>query len=212
LDSSLKLAVILMASLCGATASASACQHNGNALLDDNFKNPDAGWGQPDNIAAFTQNGLTLTPPVNGSAWRTDANFTLASADLCIEVMSPSALPDPADEDTVGAAGVWFWGKDTQNFYTAAISLDGKASVMRLVDGKWLTIVAPAPASSVKTAPGAVNEIEIVTAGNTAQFFVNGTQITEIHGQAPADGGAPGIYAESGPKGTTWLFQRVRLF
>jgi len=199
-------------SLCGGAATASACQSSGNTVLDDNFKNPDPGWGQPDNIAAFTPISLALTPPVSGSAWRWNGNFTMAHADWCVDVMSPGKLPDPADEDSVGAVGVWFWGRDSQNFYTASITLDGQASVMRLVAGKWLTIVAPAAAASVKTAPGAVNEIEVLTDGNTAQFFVNGTHVTDIHGQAPPNGGAPGVYGESGPKITTWLFQRARLF
>ena len=73
-----------------------------------------------------------------------------------------------------------------------------------------------APASHLRkssiSAAGAVNEVEVLTNGNTAQFYVNGKLITDIHGQAPADGGSPGVYGESGPKSTTWLFQRVRLF
>jgi hypothetical protein len=63
---SLKIAAIVLLSLCSAAATASACQRNGNALLDDNFKNPDPGWGQPDKIAAFAPTGLALTPPVSG--------------------------------------------------------------------------------------------------------------------------------------------------
>jgi hypothetical protein len=211
LSLSLKIAAAVLLSLYGA-ATASACQRNGNALLDDNFKNPDPGWGQPDKTAAFAPTGLALTPPVGASAWRWNTNLTMARADLCVEVMSPAKLPDPANEDSVGAVGVWFWGKDAQNFYTATITLDGQAAVMRLVAGQWVTVAAPAATPSVKTAPAAVNEIEILTDGNTAQFFVNGTHIADIHGQAPPNGGAPGLYGESGPKGTTWLFQRARLF
>jgi hypothetical protein len=136
----------------------------------------------------------------------------MARADFCVEVTNPAKLPDSPDEDAVGSVGIWFWGKDPQNFYTATITLDGRAAVMRLVAGKWVTVVAPAAASSVRAAPAAVNEIEIVTDGDTAQFFVNGTHVTDIHGQAPLNGGAPGLYGESGPKATTWLFQRARLF
>ena len=212
MTASLKFAAVVLLCLCAAATTATACQRSGNTLLDDNFTNPDPGWGQPDSIAAFTATGLALTPPVSGSAWRWNTNFTMAHSDFCVEVTSPAKLPDPADEDSVGAVGIWFWGKDAQNFYTATVTLDGQAAVMRLVAGKWVTIVAPAAAPAVKTAPGAINEIEIVTAGNSAQFFVNGTRVTDIHGQAPPDGGVPGLYGESGPKATTWLFQRARLF
>jgi len=213
LGATLKIAAIALLALCGSVGTAAACQSNTNPLLDDNFKTPDPGWGQPDNIAAFNQGGgLTLTPPPGGSAWRWNSSVTMAHADWCVEVMSPGRLPHPADEDTVGAVGVWFWGKDSLNFYTATIALDGQAAVMRLVNGNWLTIVPPASAPVVKTTAGAVNEVEVLTNGNTAQFYVNGKLITDIHGQAPADGGSPGVYGESGPKTTTWLFQRVRLF
>jgi hypothetical protein len=212
LTSRLKIAATAVALLCGLAGTASACQHDSNPLLDDNFKNPDPGWGQADNVAAFTPDGLALTPPVSGSAWRWNANYSMANADWCIEVMNPVKLPDPADEDTVGAVGVWFWDKDSQNFFTATITLDGEASVMRLAGGKWLTIVEPARASSIKSAPGAVNEIEIATSGGVAHFYVNGTLVTDVKGRAPPNGGAPGIYGESGPNGTTWLFKRVRLF
>jgi len=198
--------------LCGAAGAAVACQRSANALFDDNFKNPDPGWGQADNVAAFTSAGLALTPPVSGSAWRWNTNFSMSHGDWCVEVVNPAKLPDPPDEDAVGAVGVWFWDKDSQNFYTAAITLDGLASVMRLAGGKWLTIVEPAGATAIKSAPGAVNEIEILTDGDIAHFYVNGTLITDVRGRAPPNGGAPGIYAESGPQGTTWLFQRARLF
>ena len=212
MSSRLKIAAAVLLSAMAAASAASACQKNGTATLDDNFKNPDPGWGQPDKFAAFTPTGLALTPPASGSAWRWNSALAMGKADWCVEVMSPTKLPSPADETAVGSVGVWFWGKDSEHFYTAAITLDGQASVMHLVGGKWLTVFAPAAAPSVKTGPGAVNEIEIVTDGGAAQFFVNGAKITDVHGDAPPNGGAPGVYGESGPKSTTWLFQRARLF
>jgi hypothetical protein len=210
--SSAKVAAVAVLLLCAASGTASACKGTANAVLDDNFKNPEPGWGQADTVAAFTPDGLTLTPPPSGSAWRWNTNYTMPHGDWCVEVMSPTKLPEPANEDTVGAVGVWFWDKDSENFYTATITLDGLASVMRLAAGKWLTITDPKRVSSIKTAAGAVNEIEVVTDGSTAQFYVNDALVGEIHGQAPANGGNPGIYGESGPKGTTWLFKRARLF
>jgi hypothetical protein len=195
-----------------AAGSASACQGKGNPLLDESFKMADPGWGRADNIAAFTPDGLVLKPPVSGSAWRSNQSYKMDRADLCVEVTNPGTLPMYPDEEAVGAVGVWFWGGDLQNFYTASITLDGMAAIDRLINGKWHEVVAPAPASSIKTAPGAVNEIEIVTNGNSARFLVNGVAISEIQGRPPAGGGAPGIYGESGPTGTTWVFTRVRLY
>ena len=198
--------------LCGAAGGASACQKHTAPVFQDDFKNPDPGWGQPDNAAAFTQRGLVLTPPAGGSAWRSNANVSMAQGDWCIEIVNPASLPSPADEDSVGSVGVWFWGADLQNFYTATITLDGNASVDRLSHGIWQIVVPPAAAPSVKTAPGATNEIEIVTNGDKAAFYVNGMLVTNITGKPPANGGPAGVYAESGPKGTTWLAPHVALY
>lgn len=201
-----------LALLCCTTGAASACQKTTHPVFEDNFKNADPGWGQPDNVAAFTQNGLVLTPPVSGSAWRSNSNLTMAQGDWCVRVVSPASLPSPADEQTVGSVGVWFWGSDLQNFYTATVTLDGKASIDRLSRGIWQVVAPPAAAPSVSTAPGATNEIEIVTSGNTATFFVNGVRVNAITGQPPANGGSPGVYGESGPKGTSWRFTHVALY
>jgi hypothetical protein len=209
---SAKILAAAMAVLCGTSGAASACQKHSNPVFQDDFKNADPGWGQPDNAAAFTANGLVLTPPVSGSAWRTNANLTMAQGDWCIEVVNPASLPTVADEDSVGSVGVWFWGSDLQNFYTATLTLDGNASIDRLNRGIWQVVVAPAAVSSIKTAPGATNEIEIVTSGNRAAFYVNGALVTNITGRPPANGGPPGIYGESGPKGTSWLVPHVALY
>jgi hypothetical protein len=195
-----------------AANAASACQKKSSPLLDDSFKNADPGWGQPDNVAAFTAEGLVLKPPPSGSAWRSNAGFSMARADWCVQIVNPSPLPMPADEDSVGSAGLWFWGKDLQNFYTATITLDGNAEIDRLNRGVWQTVVPPAAASSIKTSPGAANELEIVTNGAAAEFYVNGALVTQFTGRPPANGGAPGIYGESGPQGTTWLFTRATLY
>jgi hypothetical protein len=207
-----KLLAVGVMMLCGAAGAASACQKQANPVLEDNFKNPDAGWGQPDNAAAFTPDGLVLTPPVSGSAWRSNASYSMAHADWCVTVINPATLPDPPDEDEVGAVGVQFWGKDLQNFYTATITLDGNASIDRLNRGIWQVVVAPSPAPSIKTAPGARNEIEVETNGNSAAFYINGTLITKVTAKPPANGGPPGLYGESGPKGTSWVFPHAALY
>lgn len=207
-----KLVSLGLVALCCTTAGALACQKTVNPVFEDNFKNADPGWGQPDNVAAFTPQGLVLTPPVSGSAWRSNANLTMAQGDWCIREINPANLSAPADENTVGAVGVWFWGSDLQNFYTATITLDGKASIDRLNHGIWQTVVPPSPAPSVNTAPGAANEIEIVTSGNKATFYVNGQRINDITAHPPASGGPPGVYGESGPTGTSWVFPRVALY
>jgi len=188
-----------------------ACQGKTDPALDDNFSKPDPGWPNSDNVAV-TPKGLTVKPPVNGSTWVVNSNFTMDGADLCVTVAMPATMPNPATEDTVGDVGVVFWKRDNDNYYLAAISPDGIAAVSRSVGDQWSTVVEPTNSSAIKTGPGAVNEIEVMTKGNSGSFYVNGTKITDFRGQAPPDGGSPGVYAESGPTVTTWVFSRVQIY
>ncbi|MGE5271763.1 MAG: hypothetical protein ACM3JG_19045 [Thiohalocapsa sp.] len=199
-----------VAMLLASGAAASACQaKNTPATLDDNFKTPDPGWGPPDDAASFTAGGLVLKPPVNGSAWRWNPNYTLDGKDLCVSVVNPSGAGGRTD---TGDVGVWFWSKDAQNFYTATVSLKGTVSIDRLVNGVWHIVLAPTTSGAVHTKPGAVNEIEIVVRGGTGTFYVNGTKIADFRGEPPPHGGPPGVYAESGGPGISWVFPRVQLF
>lgn len=198
--------------LFAAPGMAVACQGTGNPVLDDTFKLADPGWGRADTIGNYTADGLALTPPPNGSAWRVNQNYTLKSGDWCVEVANPANLPSPPDEDNLGDVGIWFWGEDGQSFYTATISLDGTAAIDRLSKGQWSEVVPPVATASVRTASGASNELEIVVRGNSGTFLVNGAKIADFTGDPPANGGSPGVYGESGAQGTTWLFTRARLF
>jgi hypothetical protein len=195
--------------LLGASGGALACQGRTAAMLDETFRTPDPGWGPPDDAAAFTAGGLVLKPPVNGSAWRWNPNYTIDGSHLCVTVANPSQLPGRAD---IGDVGVWFWAQNAQNFYTATLSLDGSVAIDRLVNGVWQIVLPPTPTSAVRTKPGALNEVEVSVKGNAGSFSVNGTRIADFRGEAPPRGGHPGVYAESGNAGVTWVFPRVQLF
>jgi hypothetical protein len=183
-----------------------ACQSHTGAMLDENFKTPDPGWGPPDQAASFNPEGLVLKPPVNGSAWRWDQNYTIDGKDLCVTVTNPGQPTGNAD------AGVWFWGTNGLNFYTATISLDGSVAVDRLINGVWHVVVPPRASEAVRTRPGETNEVEVFVRGNAASFYVNDNKIADFHGLAPTGSGPPGVYAESGDKPVNWVFSRVRLF
>ena len=200
------VAVLLMTG-----GAASACLGKSDPALDDNFSKPDPGWPNADNVQ-ITPQGLVIKPPVNGSTWAVNSNYTMDGSDLCVTVAMPATLPSPANEDTVGDVGAVFWKRDNDNYYMAAISPDGIAVVSRYLNGQWGTIVNPTHSTAIKTGPGAVNEIEVTCRGNAGSFYVNTTKIADFRGQAPSDGGPPGVYAESGPNTTTWVFSRVQLY
>ncbi|HTZ35478.1 MAG TPA: hypothetical protein VMB84_05595 [Stellaceae bacterium] len=209
----MKASALLVAAgiLVASSGAAPACLGKSDPALDDDFSNPDPGWPNADNVQT-TPKGLVVKPPVNGSTWAVNSNFAMDGADLCVTVALPATLPTPANEDTVGDVGLLFWKRDNDNYYMAAISPDGIAVVSRYLNGEWTAIVKPAPATAIRTGPGAVNELEIATRGNAGSFYVNGSKIADFRGQAPPGGGFPGVYAESGPTVTTWVFSRVQLY
>jgi hypothetical protein len=51
----------------------------------------------------------------------------------------------------------------------------------------------------------------VVTKGNRATFYINGTQMTAITGMPPAGGGLVGIYSQSNSAPTTWTFQDFKI-
>ncbi len=205
-----RILAVAVAAMLATGGVACACQAKTTAaILDETFKTPDPGWGPPDDAAAFTPEGLVLKPPVNGSAWRWNPNYTLDGKDFCISVINPGI---PSGRSDIGDVGVWFWAKDAQNFYTATLSLDGSVSIDRLVNGVWHVVMPPTVSAAVETKPGAVNEIEIAVHGNSGTFWVNGTKITDFRGEPPPRGGAPGIYGESGGLEVSWVFPHVELF
>jgi hypothetical protein len=200
-----------MAVLLATSGAATACLGKSDPALDDNFSKPDPGWPNAENVLTTPQ-GLQVKPPANGSTWALNSNYTMDGADLCVTVALPAALPSPANEDTVGDVGVVFWRRDNDNYYMAAVSPDGIAVVSRYLNGQWLTIVNPIHSDAIKTGPGAVNEIEVTARGNAGSLSVNDSKLADFRGQAPAGGGPPGVYAESGPNVTTWVFSRVQLY
>jgi hypothetical protein len=200
-----------VAVLLATSGAAAACLGKSDPALDDNFVHPDPGWPNGDNVSPTPQ-GLVVKPPANGSTWAVNSNYAMDGSDLCVSVALPATLPTPADEDTVGDVGVVFWKRDNDNYYMAAISPDGNAIVSRYLVGQWLTIVNSIQSPAIKTGPGAVNEIEITCRGNAGSLYVNDTKLTDFRGQSPPGGGPPGVYAESGPTVTNWVFSRVQIY
>jgi hypothetical protein len=197
-----------------ADGSALACQGKTNAALDENFQKPDPGWGKiASNVLSLSPQGLVIQPVVNGTAWLNNYAYTLDGADFCVEVTFPTQMPTPANRDNLGDAGIAFWNKDSSSYYVATIAPDGSALISRYVNGSWSNLYGPAQVASIKTTAGATNEVELQVKGNSGTLIVNDTPVTTFHGQAPPEGGPPGVYCESAIKSvTTWVFPRVQIY
>ena len=58
----------------------------------------------------------------------------------------------------------------------------------------------------INTAPSAVNELQVLTKGNSGAYYVNGTKLSEFKGQPPGKS-LVGLIAQSGPEQVLrWTF------
>ena len=107
-------------------------------------------------------------------------------------------------------AGILFWAVDKSNFYQAVAGTDGTCEINRLSGGRWLY---PATGSSpaVKKGLNAANVLRVVTKGNQAMFYINGTKVFTITGMPPAGGGLVGEYSQSGTAPATWTVQDFKV-
>jgi hypothetical protein len=83
-------------------------------------------------------------------------------------------------------AGLLFWGEDNRTYFQFGILNNGKFWIARKQDGKWLgTIAANVDSTAINQGPGATNTLRVKTEGNAVSFFINGTKVRDLRGQAP---------------------------
>jgi hypothetical protein len=108
-------------------------------------------------------------------------------------------------------AGIVFWAIDNSNFYVACVQADSSCNIFRYSAARWLTPASIPASATVHKGTGTSNLLRVVTKGNRATFYVNGTQVTAITGMPPAGGGLVGIYAQSDTVPATWSAQDFKV-
>jgi hypothetical protein len=183
-----------------------ACEGS-KTLFEDTFDRLDPTWGVEDD-SFFVQNGeLRILPNPDQAYYAFNNSGYYDDVDFCVDVIAVNA--DLAGDSY---AGEIFWGIDKDNYYSFLVTADGYASVFRRQKGKTLSQVDWEQFSAIKTGADAVNQLRIVTKGNQATLYVNGTEFRTITGQPPEDGWQFGVRAAS-PKSSkaTYGFDNVKL-
>jgi hypothetical protein len=90
-----------------------------------------------------------------------------------------------------------FWGEDNQNYLQFGILNNGKFWIARRLGGKWHTIVENVDSSAIKVKPGDSNTLRVKASGDTATFFINGTKVRDLRGQAPKSGWRFGLSGDN---------------
>ena len=173
----LGVAGLLAASPVGQTTAA-ACEGS-EVIFEDKFADDAGGWPLRETIEVKDGLFVFKLPPDDMQS-NLNVTFTVKDADICSETVWPSG------EQPVLGAGLLFWGEDNRTYFQFGILNNGKFWIARKQDGKWLgTIAANVESPAIKTGAGESNVLRVKAVGNNVTFFINGSKVRELRGQAP---------------------------
>src|SRR5262245_51148387 len=111
-------------------------------------------------------------------------------------------------------AGLLSLDKNNLTYLQLAIRNNGKFWIARKQDGKWHgTIAANVDSAAINQGPGATNTLRVKTEGNTVSFFINGTKVRDLRGQAPKSDWRFGLSGDNfdKEKDATVVFKTVKV-
>ena len=184
------------------------CQATKPTDFQDGFQKPDPGWGITGSNVIYVDGQLSFN--LDADQWHAGLYRPLVfkNATMCVTVKSPLAV---SDLNSVSAGGLAFWAAaDYQTFYVAEIFPNGTFGVYRRVGDSWTTVVQRVMSDKIKKGTGAVNELQVVLHSSDGLLYINGSQVSEFHGQPPQAGGATGLYAQSEKEqANDWRFLNI---
>ena len=157
---------------------AAACEGD-QIIFEDKFADDAGGWPLRDTVEVKDGSFIFKLPPDDMQS-NLNVTFTVKDADICSETVWPDG------EQPMLGAGLLFWGQDNRTYFQFGILNNGKFWIARKQDGKWLgTIAANVDSAAINQGPGAANTLRVKTSGNSVTFYINGTKVRDLRGQAP---------------------------
>lgn len=177
-----------------ASASAWACDGQvGNVIFEDTFSDDSGGWDLAPPVVTVKPPVLLLALDSKYTSYATqNLTFHATDGDYCIEVV----LPKPATPDNSMSIGIEFWATDYNNLMLVQMSSNGGVFLDSRTAGNWQTIFSAAAGTALKTDPGAVNALRVVSKSGKLTISLNGTQIKIIRAQLPQGNMRFGIYGQ----------------
>ncbi len=200
------LLAVATAALASSVATTFACEGT-NIVFEDDFADDAGGWAIHQDVGVKDGSFVFNLPP---DAMQSDLNITYTvkdSADICSEAVWPEG--DPA----ILGAGLLFWGEDNKNYFQFGVLNNGKFWIARRQEGKWHTIVENVDSDAIKEKPGETNMLRVKADDETAAFFINGTKVRDLRGQAPKGGWRFGLSGDNfdKDKDARVLFRSVKV-
>jgi hypothetical protein len=191
--------------LAAAGGRAAACEGT-EVLFEDHFSDDAGGWSINQHVEVKDGSFVFNLQP---DAMQSDLNvtFTVQDADICSE-----AVWQEGDPLLLGA-GLLFWGEDSKTYFQFGVLNNGKYWIARKQDGKWHTIVENAESSAINITPGGSNVLRVKASGDAVSFFINGTKVRDLRGQAPKGGWRFGLSGDNFDKlkGASVVFKSVKV-
>jgi hypothetical protein len=157
---------------------ASACEGQ-QVVFEDKFQDDAGGWSIRDSVEVKDGSFVLKLGPDDMQS-NLNVTFTVTDADICSDAVWPHG------KQPMLGAGLLFWGEDNRTYFQFGILNNGKFWIARKQDGKWLgTIAANVDSTAINQGPGATNTLRVKTNGNNVTFFINGTKVRDLRGQAP---------------------------
>ena len=182
-----------------------ACEGT-EVVFEDTFADDSGGWAINQDVEVKDGSFTFKLPP---DAMQSDLNvtYTVNDADICSETVWPDG------GSTILGAGLLFWGEDNRNYLQFGILNNGKFWIARRQDGKWYTIVENVDSSAIKVKSGESNMLRVKASGGVATFFINGTKVRDLRGQAPKGGWRFGLSGDNfdKAKGARVVFKSVKV-
>jgi hypothetical protein len=177
----------------------------GRLLYEDDFATFNPGWGTPGEALNVKDGKFIITPvPDRGRDVLNQSNI-FDDADITVEATMSQG------DDLTQAGGLIFWGKDHNDYYCLLIKLNGRFTISRWFNDRWLNPIAWQNNPEIKTAVGQVNKLRVVTKGRQATAYINDKEVATFSGQPPPGGGCIGLYGESGKSQNIWQFSNLKV-
>lgn len=177
-------------------------------IFEDKFDDDAGGWSIKETIEV--KDGVFVFKlPADDMQSNLNVTFTVKDADICAEAVWPQG----GDQPVLGA-GLLFWGVDNRTYYQFGILNTGRFWIARKQAGAWLgTIATNISSPAIKKSPGAANTLRVDAKGNQLIFYINGTKVRELRGQAPEGGWRFGISGDNfdDKKDATVLFTNMKV-
>ena len=178
----------------------------GNQVLyEDDFATFNPGWGAPGQALSVKDGKFIITPVPDRRLDALNQSSVFDNADITVEATMSQG------DDLTQAGGLIFWGKDRNDYYCLMIKLNGRFTISRWFNDRWLNPIAWQDNPEVKTAVGQVNKLRVVTKGRQATAYINDKEVATFSGQPPPGGGCIGLYGESGKSQNIWQFSNLKV-